>query len=249
MPRGEETTPHFVIRQVLSNRISLDLRYWRKPYETFRQLALEPQNRVVWVVPHGVTPKRSLARRYETALVWSKGPTAVFNPNAAATPQRQPGKRSYKAHNYGELTGRPLGAWPSGVWTDLPSVRYGHPEKTDHPAQFPLGLAMRATLLYTLPGQLVIDPFSGSGTVEEAARRTGRAFTGADLYYEDIRTARLANVEMDKSTPLPGISDEMVALWQAEAVRRDTPARPTTRAEQRSLIDEFFPDPDLRDAA
>lgn len=54
-----------------------------------------------------------------------------------------------------------------------------------HPAQMPTELARRAVMLYTMPGDIVIDPFSGSGTTHAVCIRTGRAFCGADLFYED----------------------------------------------------------------
>lgn len=49
----------------------------------------------------------------------------------------------------------------------------------------PTELARRAVMLYTMPGDIVIDPFSGSGTTHAVCIRTGRAFCGADLFYED----------------------------------------------------------------
>ena len=81
---------------------------------------------------------------------------------------------------------------------------------------------MRAVQLYTKPGDLVIDPFSGSGTTHVVARRTGRQFSGCDLFYEDMRAARLADAELDNVCTLPGISEQSRAIWQAEAIVRGT---------------------------
>ncbi len=107
------------------------------------------------------------------------------------------------------------------VWDDIPSVRHNHPDAKfgKHPAQFPVGLAKRAIMLYTQPGELVCDPFVGSGSSHVAAIETGRAFVGADLFYEDLRARRVANAKSDDVSPLPGISDETLAVWQAEARR------------------------------
>jgi hypothetical protein len=44
-------------------------------------------------------------------------------------------------------------------------------------------------------------------------------------FYEDIRTKRLAAVEPDLVSHLPGVSDETLAVWQAEARRVDAPAQ------------------------
>src|SRR3546814_3167908 len=99
----------------------------------------------------------------------------VFNPAPARTPQKQPNKRSYKGPHKGKLSGHPQGAWPSNVW-NIPNIGHNHPERTGHPAQFPLELARRAVQLYTNPGDLVIDPFSGSGTTHVACIETHRSF-------------------------------------------------------------------------
>jgi DNA modification methylase len=205
-------------------------------YEDLRRTGLEFQNRIVWVVPHGLTPRRRLAERYETILVWSKG-APTFNPNAARVPQRQPSKRAFKGQRRGALSGHPLGAWPTNVWT-VRNVGHNHRDRAcgDHPAAFPVALAKRALLLYSMPGDLVCDPFSGSGSTQIAALETGRAFVGADLFYEDLRARRLAAAVPDLATPLPGVTSESLAVWQAEAARVDHPARPITEAEEIQML-------------
>lgn len=194
-------------------------------FEDLRRTGLSFQSRIVWTQPHGLTPKKRLAERYETALVFSKGDLSVFNPTPARRPQKNPGKRAFKGPKKGALSGHPLGAWPTNVWDDLANVGHNHPERRfgDHPAQFPLALAKRAVMLYTRPGDLVCDPFSGSGTTQIACVESGRGFVGADLFYEDIRARRVAAARPDQVSLLPGISDESIAVWQAEARRIDKP--------------------------
>lgn len=189
-------------------------------YDALRRTGLDFQSRIAWVVPHGLTPKRRVSERYETALVMSKGPIEVFNPTPVRTPQKQPGKRAFKGPNKGKLSGHPFGAFPSNVW-EIPNIGHNNGEKTGHPAQFPLELARRAIMLYSNPGDIVVDPFSGSGTTHVACRENGRSFTGCDLFYEDIRAKRLAAVSMNAVTPLPGVTDESLAVWQADARRID----------------------------
>lgn len=206
-------------------------------FEHLRAMGLSFQSRVAWVLPHGLTPKARLSERYETALVFSKGESTVFNANAARIPQKQPKKRAFKGANKGALSGHPLGAWPSNVW-NIANVRHNHPDRKhgEHPAMFPLELARRAVLLYTMPGQLVCDAFAGSGTSLVAAKETGRSFTGADLYYEDLRTKRLAAVAMQNTCPLPGVTDESIAIWQAEVVAVRHEAIPITTDQNEALL-------------
>jgi len=190
-------------------------------FENLRTAGLTFQNRVVWTSNHGLTPKRRLAGRHETVLVFSKGDVATFHPTPARTPQRNPGKRAYKGPNRGNLSGTPLGAHPSDVWHDIGQVRHNHPDRRhgDHPAQFPTSLARRAIQLYTNPGEIVCDPFCGSGSSAVAAIETGRHFIGADLFYEDLRADRIAAAVPDTYSDLPGVTETTLAVWQAEARR------------------------------
>jgi len=211
-------------------------------FDNLRRVGLTFQNRVVWTQPHGLTPTDRLAGRYETALVFAKGPVAHFNPNAARKAQKYPGKRAYKGPHKGELSGHPFGAFPTDVWDDIPSVRANHPEKAlgDHPAQFPVGLVKRATLLYTLPGDLVCDVFMGSGSSAVGAIETGRNFIGADLGYEALRAKRVAAATPDTVSRLHGVTDQSVAIWQAEARRVDQLAPALTLTQERAQCAAMF---------
>lgn len=175
------------------------------------------QNTVRWIIPHGLTPNRRLAERNEAVLVFSKGEPKTFNAGAARRPQKNPGKRAFKGPKKGQLSGSPLGAHPTDVWDDIPTVRHNHPERTGHEAQFPVKLAKQCVNLYSMPGDLVVDPFSGSGTVNAACVEAGRSFTGCDLSFEDLRAKRLAQVRPDLVSRLPGVSKESLAVWEAEA--------------------------------
>lgn len=188
-------------------------------YQDLIQSGLQFENEVVWTVPHGLTPKDKLAARHESILIFSKGGASTFNANAARIPQKQPGKRAYKGPNRGELSGHPFGAHPTDVWSDITTVRNNHPDRKhgDHPAQFPVALPKRAIMLYTNPGDLVCDPFSGSGSTHVACVETHRNFIGCDLFYGELRAKRLEHATADSVCVLPGVSDESVAVWQAEA--------------------------------
>jgi DNA modification methylase len=193
-------------------------------FEHLRQMGLTFQSRIAWVTPHGLTPKRRLSERYETALVFSKGPAPrVFNPDPVRVPQKQPAKRSFKGKRKGELSGHPFGAFPSNVW-HISNVRHNVPEKVAHPAQMPIELARRAILLYSNCDDLVMDCFAGSGTTAAACIETGRAFSGCDLSYEDLRRERLSKVAPDLVCLLPGVTKQSLAVWQAEARPVHVPA-------------------------
>lgn len=66
--------------------------------------------------------------------------------------------------------------------------------RVGHPAPFPVELPRRLINLYTYEGDLVLDPFMGSGSTAVAAVRTGRHFVGFDTDHEYVAAAR-ARVE------------------------------------------------------
>ncbi len=76
------------------------------------------------------------------------------------------------------------------VW-DLPTESA---TRVGHPAPFPVELPQRVIELYTWPGELVLDPFMGSGSTAVAAARTGRRYVGydTDARYVDAARARVA---------------------------------------------------------
>ena len=85
-------------------------------------------------------------------------------------------------------------------WHDLiQSIWKFHPEKDrTHPAPYPVGLPYRLIKLYSFVGDIILDPFMGSGTTAIAAIRTGRKYIGYELNPKYIEQAknRLSQVEL-----------------------------------------------------
>lgn len=71
----------------------------------------------------------------------------------------------------------------SDVW------RIGRPSNSSHDAAFPLELAKRIVTCYSKPRELVMDPYSGSGTSFIAARMLKRRFIGSELSKKHFRNA------------------------------------------------------------
>jgi site-specific DNA-methyltransferase (adenine-specific) len=64
-------------------------------------------------------------------------------------------------------------------------------KRVRHPAPFPVGLPGRLIKLYTFRGDVVLDPFAGSGTTCVAAIQTGRHFVGFDIEEKYVEIARV----------------------------------------------------------
>jgi DNA modification methylase len=76
--------------------------------------------------------------------------------------------------------------WTKSVWS-FPAVSA---RKIGHPAPFPEELPRRLIQLYTFEGDVVLDPFCGSGTTCVAAKRLGRHYVGYDIHEDYLQIAR-----------------------------------------------------------
>jgi DNA modification methylase len=74
--------------------------------------------------------------------------------------------------------------------TDVWEIPPESANRVGHPAPFPVALPERLIHLYTYRGDLVLDPFVGSGTAAVAAVRTGRSFVGYDIDAAYVKRAR-----------------------------------------------------------
>jgi DNA modification methylase len=83
------------------------------------------------------------------------------------------------------------GQWANrcGVWFDVVEG------KLLHPHQKPLALICRLIEVYTNPGDVILDPFCGSGTVLVAAKMLGRQYIGMDV---DSECVRISNERLEK---------------------------------------------------
>ena len=77
----------------------------------------------------------------------------------------------------------PLGAKPRDV-IEIPTTCNGMHEKTAHPTQKPEELLRKIVLASSNTGDLVVDPFLGSGTTAVVAEQLGRAWKGCDISLE-----------------------------------------------------------------
>ncbi len=69
---------------------------------------------------------------------------------------------------------------PSNLWTDISVPFWSMPENTDHPTQKAEKLIAKLVLASTKPGDVVFDPFLGSGTTSVVAKKLGRRYLGIE---------------------------------------------------------------------
>lgn len=148
---------------------------------------------VVWNYAAGVAARNYFSPRNEKFLWYVKNQSCyTFNLDEV----RDPNVKYPNQKKNGKLKCNPLGKNPTDVW-EFPKVTSGtqraSPERTAHPAQFPVAVIDRIVRACSNPGDVVLDPFMGSGTTAEVALSTGRFVLGFELEpkYIDIAAARL----------------------------------------------------------
>ena len=83
----------------------------------------------------------------------------------------------------------PFGTLASDVWTDIHRIRHNK-RRDEHPCQLPIHLLERIVLMSSDPGDVILDPFIGTGTTAVAAKRLGRHYIGIDIDEEYAQIAR-----------------------------------------------------------
>lgn len=148
---------------------------------------------IVWNYGAGVACRQTFSPRNEKFLWFAKNENNhIFNLDAV----RDPNVKYPNQKKNGKLKCNPIGKNPSDVW-QFPKVTSGRNrasrERTAHPAQFPTALIERIIKACSNPGDIIFDPFIGSGSTAEAAIRTGRKALGFEIRkdYIDLAGKRL----------------------------------------------------------
>jgi len=91
----------------------------------------------------------------------------------------------------------PFGTLISDVWTDIHRIRHNK-RRDEHPCQLPIPLLERLILMTTNKGDIVLDPFVGTGTTAIASKKLGRRYIGIDI---DPKYVEIAEKKLEKVTP------------------------------------------------
>lgn len=160
------------------------------PYLLWNRVDFFLVQEIVWHYGAGVASRRSFSPRNEKFLWFVKDErNYMFDLDAV----RDPNVKYPNQKKHGRLKCNPLGKNPTDVWA-FPKVTSGANrsarERTSHPAQFPLAVVDRIIKSCSGPGDMILDPFVGSGTTAESALQCGRAVVGFDMRRDYIEIAR-----------------------------------------------------------
>lgn len=147
------------------------------------ELKLSFNSWIVWHYTQGIGKTKGFSPRHDDILCFTKSPKGyTFNIDDVKIPQK-----FYRERN------NMRGANPGNVWK-FSHVHYSNPNRQVHPTQKPEGLIERMVLASSNVGDMVLDPFSGSGTTQRVCQQLERNCIGFEQNpeYVEMTNDRLA---------------------------------------------------------
>ncbi|MBR6766541.1 MAG: site-specific DNA-methyltransferase [Clostridia bacterium] len=151
-------------------------------------------NEIIWVYQSGGRSLKHFSRKHDVILFYRKSQRYDFNVQAVMAPPTEPRSNHMRKHVdpdgrvyrsirsngrvYTYYDDDPVA--PTDVWQDMNHLQQKDPERTGYDTQKPLALLERIVKCSSREGEWVLDPFAGSSTTLEAAKRNGRNFIGID---------------------------------------------------------------------
>ncbi len=149
-------------------------------------------NEIIWHYTGGGRSKRYFSRKHDTLLWYTKGSRWTFNVDAVRVPYKASSgyaKSGIVARSGKRYTPHPAGTPLDDVW-HIPMINPLSHERCGYRYQKPLRLLQPIIAALSNPGDLVLDPFCGSGTTLVAAAAAGRRWIGADTDPVAVATTR-----------------------------------------------------------
>ncbi|MDB9526688.1 DNA methyltransferase [Oscillatoria sp. CS-180] len=162
------------------------------------------RNRITWEREKGRGAKANWKNASEDIWFCTVSEAYTFNVNAVKLKRRV--IAPYRDRNgspkdwQDTCKGRFRLTHPSNLWTDISIPFWSMPENTDHPTQKPEKLVAKLILASSSPGDVVLDPFLGSGTTSVVAKKLNRHYIGIESNedYCCMAEKRLALADRDQ---------------------------------------------------
>ncbi|HEY8668581.1 MAG TPA: site-specific DNA-methyltransferase [Tepidisphaeraceae bacterium] len=168
-----------------------------------RQIGFNMRNWIIWHYTFGQQTKKMFAKSHTHILYFTKSTTEfTFNPDAVRVASaRQTTYGDKRANSKGKLpddtwylrpqeTPEPLFASEGDTWNVNRVCGTFKEREGWHGCQMPIGVLDRIIKASSNPGDIVLDPFNGSGTTTVAAAMLGRQYVGIDQSADYIAYAR-----------------------------------------------------------
>ncbi|MEM0513611.1 MULTISPECIES: DNA-methyltransferase [Lactobacillaceae] len=176
-------------------------------YRVSQEELFEGARWLIWHYLNKANLGKDWGRSHETFIQFRKSKKFTMNQDFIRIPYGQHTLRypSHPQSQNSEFSSKkkrdawqpnPLGAKPKDV-IEIPILNNGSPEKTPHPTQKPEELIRKFVLSSSNRNELVVDPFSGSGTTVTVAEELGRKWIGNDMIkkYNDMAIQRITSAK------------------------------------------------------
>jgi site-specific DNA-methyltransferase (adenine-specific) len=167
-----------VLRPVGSIYVFMGVRFISKLFLLMEESGLEFNSWITWHYTQGMGRKKGFSPRHEDILYFTKSKEFTFNLDEVRVPQKYFRERNNMS-----------GANPGDVWS-FSHVHYCSRERFPHPTQKPEALMERILRASSDAGDLVLDPFVGSGTTCRVAQQLDRRYLGIELNPEYVAMTR-----------------------------------------------------------
>lgn len=179
------TQAHRVLKPTGTLYVFMGFRFISYLYDILdRDLRMFFNSWIVWHYTQGMGKTKGFSPRHDDILMFTKTKKPKFNLDSVRVPQKY-----YRDRN------NMRGANPGDVW-NFSHVHYCNGNRQNHPTQKPEGLIERMVLASSDPDDLVLDPFSGSGTTLRVCQQLGRQAIGIEINpdYVGMTRDRLAQM-------------------------------------------------------
>jgi DNA modification methylase len=158
-----------------------------------KELGLHLRNWIIWHYTFGQQTKAKFARAHTHIFYFAKDEKAcTFNDLAVRLP-------SDRQLIYNDSRANATGKIPDDVWNTYSRVCGTFKERQSwHPCQMPELLLARIIAASSNPGDLVLDPFNGSGTTAAAAKQLGRDYCGLDISENYVENTKIRLKELER---------------------------------------------------
>ena len=166
------------------------------------ELGLHCRNWIIWHYTFGQQTKNKFARSHAHIFYFVKDDKQfTFNEHAV----RLPSDRQL-IYNDKRADGR--GKMPDDVWNTYARVCGTFKERQGwHPCPMPELLLSRIVAASSNPGELVTDPFNGSGTTAAAAKQLGRDYCGFDISEDYVENTKKRLKELNNANNTVGLTN------------------------------------------
>ena len=176
------------------------------------QEVLTVRNRITWQREKG----RGAAKNWKNSMedIWyaTKGDDYTFDLDAVKVRRRviAPYRQNGTPKDWTELKkGSYRDTCPSNFWDDITVPFWSMAENTAHPTQKPEKLLAKLILASSRPGELVFDPFLGSGSTSVTAKKLSRHYLGIEREKQYCIWSELRLERAEKDSSIQGYADHL----------------------------------------